>query len=156
MIKANQWRRQDDAKQKVADAYLAAPVRNLQPVSDTNVLAADTFIRTNGSVPEAELTAALATGALLSNWKVANYGRVTHGIGIPFMMMGLILLAMCIIVYVIVSLKTPAPTVEELEEMGWQSPLRSITSTKITGITDPRVVAGLLFVVMIILYCVIG
>jgi len=156
VIKANQWRRQDDAKQKVADAYLAAPVRNLQPVSDANVLATDTFIRTNGSVPEAELTAALATGALLSNWKVANYGRVTHGIGIPFMMMGLILLAMCIIVYVIVSLNTPAPTVEELKEMGWQSPLRSITSTKITGITDPRVVAGLLFVVMIILYCVIG
>jgi len=47
---------------------------------------------------------------------------------------------------------TPAPTAEELEKMGWQPPLKAITSTKITGITDPRIAAMLLFVVMIILY----
>jgi len=72
------------------------------------------------------------------------------------MMVGLILLCACIGVYVVVSLITPAPSVEELDEMGWKPPLKAFTSTKITGITDPRIAAGLLFVVMIILYCLVG
>jgi SSS family solute:Na+ symporter len=86
---------------------------------------------------------------------VADYGVITDGWGIPYMMAGLILLCMCVSVYVIVSLVTPAPTTEELEKMGWQPPLKAITSTKITGITDPRIAALLLFVVMIILYCLL-
>jgi SSS family solute:Na+ symporter len=86
---------------------------------------------------------------------VADYGVITDGWGIPYMMAGLILLCMCIGVYVIVSLVTPAPTAEELEKMGWKSPIRAVTSSKITGIGDPRIVAGLLFVVMIVLYCVL-
>jgi SSS family solute:Na+ symporter len=84
--------------------------------------------------------------------KVADYGIITDGWGIPYMMAGLILLCMCIGVYVVVSLATPAPTAEELDKMGWKPPLRAITGTKITSITDPRVAAGLLFVAMIILY----
>ena len=71
------------------------------------------------------------------------------------MMMGLILLCMCIGVYVVTSLLTPAPTDEELEKMGWKPPLRAITSTKITGITDPRVMAAILFTIMVILYCLL-
>ncbi len=86
---------------------------------------------------------------------VADYGVITDGWGIPYMMAGLILLCMCIGVYVVVSLVTPAPTAEELDKMGWKSPLKAITSTKITGITDPRIAAMLLFVVMIILYCLL-
>jgi len=83
---------------------------------------------------------------------VADYGVITDGWGIPYMMAGLILLCMCIGVYVITSLVTPAPTAEELEKMGWKSPLHAITSAKFTGITDPRLMAGTLFVVMIVLY----
>ncbi|MHC4748574.1 MAG: sodium:solute symporter family transporter, partial [Planctomycetota bacterium] len=86
---------------------------------------------------------------------VADYGIITDGWGIPYMMAGLILLCMCIGIYVVVSLLTPAPTAEELEKMEWKHPLKAITSTKITSITDPRIAAGLLFVVMIILYCVL-
>jgi len=154
VIKVNKWTREDDAKQKTADCYVALPVRYLQPALDAKQIATDTFIKTNGSVPATELTAALATGTLLSVWKVANYGHVTHGIGIPFMMMGLILLAMCIIVYVIVSLKTPAPTQEELDAMGWRPPLKVLTETKIKGITDPRIIAMGLVVLMVILYII--
>jgi SSS family solute:Na+ symporter len=84
---------------------------------------------------------------------VEGYGVITDGWGIPFMMVGLILLGMCVAVYVVVSLLTPAPTPDELKQMGWEPPLRSITSGKITGITDPRLMAGVLFVIMIVLYC---
>jgi SSS family solute:Na+ symporter len=83
---------------------------------------------------------------------VADYGIITDGWGIPYMMAGLILLCMCIGVYVVASLATPAPTAEELDKMGWKSPIRAVTSAKITGITDPRIFAGLLFAVMVVLY----
>lgn len=83
---------------------------------------------------------------------VTNYEIVTHGWGIPFMMMGLILLAICIAVYVIVSLITPAPTEEELDKMGWRPPLKVLTESKVAGLFDPRIIAVGLIVLMVILY----
>jgi hypothetical protein len=154
VIKANKWAKEDDVKQKIAVTYVALPVRYLQPILDSNVVAKENIIETKGSVPVTELTAALVSGTLPSAWMVANYGRVTHGIGIPFMMMGLILLTMCIIVYVIVSMRTPAPTQEELDAMGWRAPLKVLTETKIKGLTDPRVIALGLVILMTILYVI--
>jgi SSS family solute:Na+ symporter len=107
-------------------------------------------------VPATEVQAAIDAGRVaperIVDGTVKNYETVTHGLGIPYMMMGLILLCMCIGVYAVTSLLTPAPTEQELEKMGWKPPLRAITSAKITGITDPRVMAGILFIVMIVLY----
>ena len=108
------------------------------------------------SVPAADVQPAIEAARVaperIVGGVVADYGIICDGWGIPYMMAGLILLCMCIGIYVVVSLATPAPTAEELERMGWKPPLKAITSTKITGITDPRIAAGLLFVVMIILY----
>jgi len=71
------------------------------------------------------------------------------------MMMGLILLSMCIVVYVAVSLATPAPSAEDLQRMGWQPPLAAIFEKRLVGVTDPRVVAIGLFTVMIVLYYIL-
>ena len=46
-----------------------------------------------------------------------------------------------------------APTDEELARIGWEPPLKAITKKKITGITDPRIIAIGLIALMIILYC---
>jgi SSS family solute:Na+ symporter len=75
-----------------------------------------------------------------------------QGLGIPFMMAGLILLIFCIGVYVVISLSTPKPTEEQLKDLCWENPLQTFRRGKITGITDPRVMAGILLVIMIILY----
>jgi len=108
------------------------------------------------NVPASTVQTAIEAGRIgpekISAGMVQNYEIINHGLGIPFMMMGLILLCMCILVYVVTSLLTPAPTAEELEKMGWRSPFRVITEKKITGITDPRIVAVGLFVLMIVLY----
>lgn len=108
------------------------------------------------NVPALTVQAAIEAGRIgpekISEGIVQNYEVINHGLGIPFMMMGLILLCMCILVYVVTSLLTPAPTPEELEKMGWQAPLKVIMETKISGITDPRIVAIGLFVLMIVLY----
>jgi len=156
VVEANNWTREQDARKRVAEGYVASPVRVLGPAIEGAIVSQGNVVLTSGSVPEDELTGALATGTLLEGWTVSNYGNITHGLGIPFMMVGLILVCTCIGIYVTVSLMTPAPTVEELEKMGWEPPLKAITSTRITGITDPRIAAGLLFIMMIILYYLIG
>ena len=106
-----------------------------------------------------QVTAAIEAGRIapdrIVDGMVANYERISHGLGIPFMLMGLVLLGICVLVYVVTSLVTPALTSEELEEMGWQPPLKAITQKKITGITDPRVLAMGLFILMIVLYFVL-
>ncbi|UCD53242.1 MAG: sodium/solute symporter [Phycisphaerales bacterium] len=152
VIKANGWNRENDPRRMVAEHYLASPTRVLGPALETATVSQDKIVRANGSVPERELTEALAAGSLPADWTVSNYGHVTHGLGIPFMMMGLALLVMCVAVYVVVSFMTAAPTQEELDQMGWRPPLKVLTEAKITGPFDPRVVALGLIVLMVILY----
>lgn len=94
-------------------------------------------------------------GLFLSN-PVANFGGLVsdpiHGIGIPFMLVGPILCAMCIVIYVTVSLSTPAPAPEKLENLCWDHPLQVITKGKLKGVGDPRVIAGILVGTMCVLY----
>jgi SSS family solute:Na+ symporter len=77
-----------------------------------------------------------------------------QGLGIPFMLVGPILCAMCIVIYVIVSLTSPKPDFAKIKDVCWEHPLQALTQGKVTGIGDPRIIAGLLFVAMIILYCI--
>jgi SSS family solute:Na+ symporter len=140
------------AKDEKVEGWSAVPVRHLQPSAETEQSFSDQTVEVFAAVPEADLKSALETQQLPQDWTVVNYERIAHGVGIPFMMMGLILICMCIVVYVVVSLATPAPTVEELEKMGWQPPLKALVEKKITGITDPRIISIGLFVLMVVLY----
>jgi len=93
--------------------------------------------------------------ALLSSPREGFGGLVTdpiQGLGLPFMIVGPILCAMCIVIYVVVSLATPKPDPAKLENVCWEHPIKALTYGKIERIGDPRVVAGFLFVVMIVLY----
>ncbi|MHC4214649.1 MAG: sodium:solute symporter family transporter [Planctomycetota bacterium] len=77
-----------------------------------------------------------------------------QGLGIPFMLVGPILCAMCIVIYVFVSLTSPKPDFDKIKDVCWEHPLQALTQGKVTGIGDPRIIAGLLFVAMIVLYCI--
>jgi SSS family solute:Na+ symporter len=77
-----------------------------------------------------------------------------HGLGIPYMMAGLFLFAMCVVVFVAVSLATPKPRQEQLTNLCWENPLQVLTLGRVTGLTDPRVMAGILVVIMLILYSI--
>jgi SSS family solute:Na+ symporter len=77
-----------------------------------------------------------------------------HGLGIPYMMAGLILLAFCMVVYIVISLLTPRPSEEQLKNLCWENPIQVITQGRVKGVTDPRVMAGLLLVIMIVLYVI--
>lgn len=75
---------------------------------------------------------------------------------LPFMLVGGIFFVMCLVAYIVISLCTAAPSPEKLKDLVWQHPLEFLTSGKIKGITDPRIMALILLVVMIILYAVFG
>lgn len=141
------------SKDAEVQGWVAVPVRYVDTAVKAGELPPDKIVEVWASAPIAEVEAALAAGTMLEGWVVINYENISHGIGIPFMMMGLILLCMCIVIYVVVTMVTPAPTAEELERIGWEPPLKSIFEKKITGIKDPRIVAIGLFTLMIILYC---
>jgi len=144
----------DVAKDAKVEGWAAVPVRYLQAGGQAVIAPSENVHELYASVPKADVESALASGVLLEGWMVLNYERIAQGIGIPFMMMGLILVSMCIVVYVVVSLATPAPTDQELEQMGWRPPLKVLVEKKITGITDPRVIAIGLFILMAALYVV--
>jgi solute:Na+ symporter, SSS family len=78
-----------------------------------------------------------------------------QGLGLPFMIVGPILCALCFVTYIAVSLITPPPAPEQLENACWGSPLKALTQSRITGLSDPRVVALFLCSIMFVLYVIL-
>jgi SSS family solute:Na+ symporter len=80
---------------------------------------------------------------------------VARELGIPFMQVGWYLFLLSSLVYFAVSLATPAPEKEKVEGLCWTRPLDALRGAPVGRITDPRVMAAILFVVMILLYGVL-
>ena len=79
---------------------------------------------------------------------------VTHRWGIPFMMQAWWSFCLCSIFYIIVSLATPRPDPRQLEGLTWEHPFSVISQARLTGFTDPRILAGALLLTVGCLYYV--
>lgn len=77
---------------------------------------------------------------------------LTGTLGIPFMFQAGILFGLCSLVLVVVSLLTPAPDPQRVAKYCWKSPLAVITEKPVTGVLDPRILAVLLVMTMVICY----
>lgn len=77
---------------------------------------------------------------------------ITDVWGIHFMLKATYLFLICTVFYYLVSFFTPKANPEVLEKMTMKNPLSFITDGKVKGITDPRILAGVLIVVMSVLY----
>jgi SSS family solute:Na+ symporter len=85
---------------------------------------------------------------------VAFAGLVTdplRGLGIPFMLVGPLLTALCVVMFVIVSLLTPPMEPARVAAVTWDRPLAFLKG-RITGSSDPRMVSLYLIVVVSALY----
>ena len=80
---------------------------------------------------------------------------IAKELGIPFMQVGWYLFLMSSAVYFVVSLVTPAPAKEQLENLCWTRPLDALRGKMQGSITDPRVMAVILFVIMGMLYAIL-
>lgn len=74
-----------------------------------------------------------------------------QGLGIPFMLVGPMLACLCIAIYVLVSLSTPAMEPATIAKVCWDHPLQFLKG-KANGGSDPRVVALILLTVVLTLY----
>jgi SSS family solute:Na+ symporter len=73
-----------------------------------------------------------------------------QGLGLPFMLAGAILAGICNVIFVGVSLRTPAMDEQRVAAASWDHPLAFLRGRRGGG--DPRTVAGVLFVVVCALY----
>ena len=90
------------------------------------------------------------TAYLQANPSEVFQGLVTDpifGLGIPFMLFGAMLWGLCIAVYVGTSLMTSPPPRQKVDGVCWDSPLAFLHG-RVTGWTDPRVIALVLFIVV--------
>ena len=76
-----------------------------------------------------------------------------HGLGIPYLMAGAILTALCMVMFVVVSLLTPPMDSTRVAEVTWDHPLDFLKG-RITGLSDPRMVSLCLVVTIVALYIV--
>jgi SSS family solute:Na+ symporter len=61
----------------------------------------------------------------------------------------------CSIVFVVVSLLTPPPPRENIEGLTWEGPFAALAQPWEKGRLDPRAVAAVLCLVMVVLYAVL-
>jgi SSS family solute:Na+ symporter len=80
---------------------------------------------------------------------------IAKELGIPFMQVGFYLFILSSLVYFVVSLATPAPAAEKTEGLCWTRPIDALRGKMEGTITDPRVMAGLLFLIMVVLYSIL-
>jgi len=76
---------------------------------------------------------------------------VTQGLGIPFMLAGPILAGFCVILYIGMSLGTPPMDAEAVAAACWDHPLAFLHGS-MKGLSDPRIIAGVLLTVVVCLY----
>jgi SSS family solute:Na+ symporter len=77
---------------------------------------------------------------------------ITHKLGIPFMMQAWWMFVICSVIFVIVSLSTPKPSEESIKNLTWEKPSKVLAQGKITSLSDPRLLALGLFILLVILY----
>jgi solute:Na+ symporter, SSS family len=74
-----------------------------------------------------------------------------QGLGIPFMLVGPLIAALCVVIYVITSLVTPRMDPQEVAKVCWDHPLAFLKG-RLAGAGDPRLLALVLFAVVGVLY----
>ncbi|HEY1789792.1 MAG TPA: sodium/solute symporter [Verrucomicrobiae bacterium] len=74
-----------------------------------------------------------------------------QGLGIPFMLVGPLIAFLCVAIYLVVSLLTPAMDEQRVSSVCWNHPL-AFLSGKLAGASDPRMVALLLLGTVGVLY----
>jgi hypothetical protein len=73
------------------------------------------------------------------------------GLGLPFMLVGPLLAVVCVLIYVVTSLLTPAMDAQEVAAVCWDHPLAFLRG-RLSGVSDPRVVSLVLMAVVGALY----
>jgi len=158
MILAMLWSTQGGRYSSIFEA-INAIASNLAPPVTTVFVFGVFWKRGTKQAAISTLVFGFTLGAIAFMLDLPLFGDVkiiTTEWGIPFMMQAWWLFVICSVFFVTVSLLTPAPDPKSIEGLTWKNPLAVFTTGKISGITDPRILAGGLFLLMAILYILLG
>jgi SSS family solute:Na+ symporter len=103
-----------------------------------------------------------SVGAFVRSWLIAVPSELppdfaglvsdhTYGLGIPFMLVGPLIMVLCAAIYVVTSLLTPPMDPEQIAKVCWDHPLAFIQG-RFTGFSDPRIVSLVLILTVATLY----
>ena len=81
-----------------------------------------------------------------------GFRYVTDGMGIPFLLQAWWLFVICSVLFFLVSMATTPPRREQVDGLCWSKPWAALSSSRIAGISDPRIVSAILFVLIAVLY----
>jgi len=95
---------------------------------------------------------ALGIVTFVADFPAFGFEMITKQWGVPFMLQAWWLFVICSVVFVAVSLLTPRPRPSQIEGLCWRNPVAAIAADRLSGLTDPRLLAVLLAVLMILLY----
>jgi solute:Na+ symporter, SSS family len=101
------------------------------------------------------LISGFAMGAMAFILDLPAFGTekvITHRWGIPFMMQAWWMFCICSVIYVVVTLLTPAPAPESVQGLTWDHPLGAVTQERFKGLRDPRLIGTILAVTVAVLY----
>jgi SSS family solute:Na+ symporter len=101
------------------------------------------------------LTFGFLLGALCFVLDLPVFGRekiISHTVGIPFLMQAWWVFCLCSVLFIVVSLLTPAPSDEQVDGLTWANPFSVIFGDKAHTAVAPRIIAGVLVATMALLY----
>jgi SSS family solute:Na+ symporter len=101
------------------------------------------------------LTFGFLLGALCFVLDLPVFGRekiISHTLGIPFLMQAWWVFCLCSVLFIVVSLLTPAPSDEQVDGLTWANPFSVIFGDKAHTAVAPRIIAGVLVATMALLY----
>ena len=78
-----------------------------------------------------------------------------NGLGIPFLLQAWWYFCILSVIYVAVSLATPPPKPEQIDGLTWDKPYAFLAQSEITGVRDPRLLAALLAVALVVMYVLV-
>jgi SSS family solute:Na+ symporter len=154
MILAVIWSTQGGRYSSIFEA-INAIASNIAPPITTVFLFGVFWRRGTKEASLATLIFGFSLGAVCFLLDLPAFGTeklITTGLGIPFLMQAWWGFCLCCVVFVVVSLLTPAPAPEKVDGLTWENPLKVILHAKKIGSPDPRVVAAVLTAVMVALY----
>jgi SSS family solute:Na+ symporter len=91
---------------------------------------------------------------VLDWFKVLEHLLKEHGWPVQFMLVAFYLFVICSVLLIVLSLRWPHKHTPQSERLVWKNPLDALRDAGWSGILNYKAMAGLLFVIMILLYAV--
>jgi solute:Na+ symporter, SSS family len=160
MLLAMAWSTQGDKFGSIFEAINKMPAQFLAPPISVVFLWGVFWRRGTKQAALITLICGFILGFLVFLVDLPAFGEVQwvtdseRGLGVPFMMQAAWGFLIWSTVFVAVSLLSPPPPAVQTELTTWPAPLQVILRDRLSGLSDPRVLAGLLLVLMAILYFV--